>query len=115
MKIICFKCQHEIFIMNSKRVSCVKNYLWIAFTYFNMFFHQFLSLLNRQEIPIPCFDKWIHQNIKSASSRNPSVEYDLNRIPEFPITFSTSFADSSLARSAIHLHFGSTLKNEKLK
>jgi hypothetical protein len=29
--------------------------------------------------------------------------------------FSTSFADSSFAMSANHLHFGSTLKNEKLK
>ena len=29
--------------------------------------------------------------------------------------FSTSLADSSFAKSAIHLHFGSSLKNEKLK
>jgi hypothetical protein len=28
---------------------------------------------------------------------------------------STSLADSSFAKSAIHLHFGSALKNEKLK
>src|SRR5574339_72784 len=56
-----------------------------------------------------------NQNKKSASSLIPSVEYDLKLIPEFLITFSTSLADSSFARSAIHLHFGSTLKNEKLK
>src|SRR5574337_952432 len=51
----------------------------------------------------------------SASSRSPSVEYVLNFICEFLSTISTSFADSSFARSAIQRHFGSTLKNEKLK
>ena len=56
-----------------------------------------------------------NQNKKSASSLKPKFEYDLNIIPEFFIMFSTSFADSSFAKSAIHLHFGSTLKNEKLK
>ena len=56
-----------------------------------------------------------NQNKKSASSLNPKLEYDLNIIPELLMIFSTSFADSSFAKSAIHLHLGSTLKNEKLK
>src|SRR5579864_8350663 len=51
----------------------------------------------------------------SASSRSPRVEYVLYFIWEFLRIISTSFADSSFAMSAIHLHFGSTLKNEKLK
>src|SRR5579872_5382094 len=56
-----------------------------------------------------------NQRRNSASSLRPSVEYVLYFICEFLRTISTSFADSSFARSAIHRHFGSTLKNEKLK
>src|SRR5437879_6522432 len=51
----------------------------------------------------------------SASSLRPRVEYTLYIICEFLRMFSTSFADSSFAKSAIHLHLGSTLKKEKLK
>ena len=57
----------------------------------------------------------MNQIKKSASSLNPSVEYVLDFTGAFSKIFSNSFADSSFAKSAIHLHFGSILKNEKLK
>src|SRR5574338_1089980 len=60
-------------------------------------------------------DSAANHSKNSASSRSPSVEYVLHFILEFLITCSISFADSSFARSAIQRHFGSILKNEKLK
>jgi len=57
----------------------------------------------------------MNQIKKSASFLNHSVEYVLDCTGAFSKIFSNSIADYSFAKSAIHLHFGSILKNEKFK